>query len=318
MLARSPMTNGALPRKAAEKFAAIVNQHNDLRYVSEGAHDEFREALRQHREASTDCENLQSGNGRPTISLNLESAHATLATARDLLDRATARRDQIASAAQEVRDLKTNIDRWLSEVHGRELREASGPEAKPRKGESLADAVERCRRRVRELHADAHRVRSAPIPSAEAKAFAAQYVAALQEAGEPDLHFLIEGGVRRIDWPDGTHLIDGSTDGGRGQFTMEAAPAAIRALAWAQPDVLLKALYRDIDRDADDANALTADERHKQLTTIAADRLACEIEEESLIEQLRATGAAIARRPDADPRAVLGLASDLPPLSDSF
>jgi hypothetical protein len=318
MLSRSPLLNAGLPRKVALKFAAIENEANDLRYTGQGIHDEYLEAVREHRQAASDVEILKKGSGRPTVSLTLQGALATMETARDLLEKVTARRNNHSAAASEVRSLKSNIDRWLSSVQGRELREVLRPEVKPRKGESLSDAIERCRRRVRELRADAHRVRSAPIPSSEAKAFAEQYVAGLQEAGAPDLHMLIEAGVRRIEWPDGTHLIEGSTDGARGQFTREAAPAAVRLLAWAQPEVFVKALFRDIDREADDEHALSADERFKRQATIAADRFATECEEESLIEQLRATGTSIARRPDADPRAVLGLASDLPAPEDSF
>ena len=52
------------------------------------------------------------------------------------------------------------------------------------KRETLPDAVERCRRRIRELDADLHRVASAPWPSAETKRRARAEIEAIAARGE--------------------------------------------------------------------------------------------------------------------------------------
>jgi hypothetical protein len=57
------------------------------------------------------------------------------------------------------------------------------PEPRLNKGETVIDAIARLRLRVRELLADAHRIKSAPYPSAHAKARASQQVEELAQRG---------------------------------------------------------------------------------------------------------------------------------------
>lgn len=144
---------------------------------------------------------------------------------------------------------------------------------------------------------------------------AKQYVERLRDLGAPAVHFLIEAGIPRVDWPTrGVDLIhDAASTPGAMQFTMPEAPPHIAFAAWSNPEAFLASLCRDIDLSADDDAALTGDERFKRSASIAAEKLAVERDEEFWVER-----AGIARRPDADPRAVLGLASDLPPLDGNF
>lgn len=144
-----------------------------------------------------------------------------------------------------------------------------------------------------------------------------RYVDALAEAGAPAIHHVIEAGVQRIDWP-ADELTQVAHQFGQGQFCKQEALPAVAFTAWLNPDALYAALCRDVDAESDDKAALSAEDRFKRQATIAADRLANEREEEYWVEQARATGISIARRPDADPRAILNLASDLPAPEDSF
>ena len=59
---------------------------------------------------------------------------------------------------------------------------------------------------------------------------------------------------------------------------------------------------------ADDASALTDKQRAEQLAVISRDKLALEREEEALNRAAAAQGLDIARRADADPRAVFSIA----------
>ena len=67
-------------------------------------------------------------------------------------------------------------------------------------GESITDAIERLRRRGRELRADLHRIASAPYPSSYAKQRMRAIVEALAQEGTPDVASLIEHD-RVIGWP---------------------------------------------------------------------------------------------------------------------
>lgn len=93
-----------------------------------------------------------------------------------------------------------NLDEWIARVPKQNVLAWDGPDPKFGRNESIADALERCRRRIRQLDADRHIINSAPIPSGEAKAVAKGYVAHLVEIGAPDVYGLVETGGR-IEWP---------------------------------------------------------------------------------------------------------------------
>jgi hypothetical protein len=83
-------------------------------------------------------------------------------------------------------------------------------------------------------------------------------------------------------------------------------------LAWLERDRLIAALDHDIDAIADDGAALSDDDRAARLADLAGRALDLERREEELICLAANDGIVIHRRPAADPRAVLGLAGDLP------
>jgi len=70
------------------------------------------------------------------------------------------------------------------------------------------------------------------------------------------------------------------------------------------PDKLAAELCRHIPEGP---GGLPAAERAERLAAIAAELFGAEVAEERLIEASEAAGVPIARRPDADPRAVLGM-----------
>jgi hypothetical protein len=68
---------------------------------------------------------------------------------------------------------------------------------------------------------------------------------------------------------------------------------------------------QEVDDLADDSQALDDAERGFREADLTARMLQTERVEEAFIEQAEAAGQTIARRPDADPRAVLGLADSV-------
>jgi hypothetical protein len=83
-------------------------------------------------------------------------------------------------------------------------------------------------------------------------------------------------------------------------------------LIWLFHDEVISALEREVDELADDAHALSDEDRAAHEAALQARLLEAERIEERLIEVAAEEGRAVSRRPNADPRAVLGLASALP------
>ena len=211
------------------------------------------------------------------------------------------------------------FDRLLSSIEGY-LREGlsgvgdaiklhKGPAPSPRKGESLADAVERCRRRLRELDADRHRIACAPWHSATAKQRARAEVEKLAERGRPNVLSLIESCDKSIRWAECT--FSDVIIGGR-LVTATGDPSALPLLFWLHRAPLIERIETEIDALADDANALTAEQRSEKIGEIDRDRLAIQREEEHWVSKVIEEGGNMLRRSDSDPRAVLGLADNMP------
>jgi hypothetical protein len=81
---------------------------------------------------------------------------------------------------------------------------------------------------------------------------------------------------------------------------------------WLHRDAIIEKIETAIDALADDAHALTAEQRCDQLAEIDRERLTVERAEEHCFTEAVAAGANIIRRPTADARAVLGLSSAMP------
>ncbi|WP_050625650.1 hypothetical protein [Bradyrhizobium viridifuturi] len=178
-----------------------------------------------------------------------------------------------------------------------------------RKGETALDAVEARRRRLRELAADASRVNTAPFPSAVAKAKAKERIEALARRGEPDGFLAVERG-EAVQWP--TTLLRLPDGGAVSVPDVEAWFARIHGKA------MLAAEEQAIDACADDAAALTDQQRTEAMAQIRRDMLAVQREEVAFLHQANRAGAALLYRPETDYRALLQLSDDMPapPLED--
>jgi len=131
----------------------------------------------------------------------------------------------------------------------------------------------------------------------------------LAARGEPNVSRLIETSDGSIAWRE-RPVWDGVIAGR--PLAIEGDPATWPFMAWLHRDSLIERLAFAIDAIADDANALTLEQRTDQIRKIDRDRLAIEREEEHWVSEARSAGATILRRPDADPRAVLSLSDDMP------
>lgn len=171
----------------------------------------------------------------------------------------------------------------------------------------VRQALDQARSRLPVLRADLHTIRSASLPTAELKAISRQRIEQLAERGEPNLAHFVDDGTSPFQLPmTRTAGIPGATPAG------VVIPDAWALLAWLHRDALIAALDREIDALIDDAHAMPAATRIAKEREMLAAILQLEREEEWLVTELRGSGVRVARRPDADPRAVLGLGSELP------
>lgn len=188
------------------------------------------------------------------------------------------------------------------------------------KGENgLLDAIENRRRRVRELHADAHRARSAPYPSSHAKAQMRAEIERLATLGQPDVSALIELDGK-IAWPI-QNLQSRVYNSEAGATAFAETPDTLALVAWLHRDALIAALDREIATEADDAAALSHEAREKAEAEVMADLLAIERDECSLTWAAQTRGFPIEHRSDCSPLALLGVrlvttpSAGLPPSS---
>lgn len=241
-----------------------------------------------------------AGRGLAEGSAEVREARLQLASAREDLEAANA--IYADGRAGTTASLVASLESFLRARPAMIFKIAPAEPPPRRKGETLPDAIENRRRRLRELAADREAVMRAPLPSTLSKQTARAQLAELAQRGRPDVFGLIEFG-RPIEWPripvtsamqDLPQIIRETVDG-----------AAL--MCWALGPALVEAIEREIDLQSDDAHALTTADRRKRLAEIDDDRLAVEREEEALIEMAEAEGLQIFRRSNADPRAVLGI-----------
>ncbi len=163
-------------------------------------------------------------------------------------------------------------------------------------------AIEKRRQRIRSLIADVKQIDAAPYPSALAKQRAREEIEQLAERGTPCFDALVEQYQGKIRWPEI-------------QLDFNVGLATPRALdsngllACLLRDQLIALSERKIDEIKDDDNALTDAQRGEKFKDLLGELLSMERDEEALIH---AATFDVDRRADADPRAVLGLSSELP------
>jgi hypothetical protein len=141
------------------------------------------------------------------------------------------------------------------------------------------DAIERLRRRGRELRADLHRIQSAPYPSSRAKQRMREQIEALAMQGAPSVSRLVE-----LDGP-----VDFQTQHLRAEFHGELravvstpVPDAVALMAWAFKDQLIQRLDAEITTESDDASAMSHGQRQQAEAETQTDLLEVERHEAAL------------------------------------
>jgi hypothetical protein len=240
-------------------------------------------------------------------------AQARLAFAEQELANATQARDAYSERRQRAGRLLESVEKYLRSLPSDiAVKPHTGVEAKLGRNETALAAVERCRRELARLRADLHTVRSAPLPSGQAKAIARQQIESLAERGRPDLFATIEAGEPPVlPTTDLSLEVYGITPEGHA-VTGRAAGQTIDAaalLAWLHRDTLIAKLEAEITARADDKAALSDAERRKREADLWSQMLDAERAECAFVAMAKGD---VLHREDVDPRALLALASELP------
>ena len=301
----------ALPEVAAAKLRGLRQGADDAGALARSVFEAREEARRSRMEIQARIALLTKA--RSVGGHSLREDDPTVVAEQKKLDKASAefkRLEELSDTRHSQRSnlqrLVDSIEQWLlsgGQPGGMVLYEGAAPVLK--KGEAITDAIEGRRRRLRELAADQHRVRSAPYPSALAKAKMRAQINDLADRGCPQVLGLIEDGTPiTFSTTQVPALVYNSTPGA---VVAPIIPDCLALAAWLHRDALLKALDKEIADCADDAAALTDEQRQTALAQIAGDTLAVERDEVGLIEVAASQGINVGYRPDTSPLAVLGL-----------
>ena len=188
-------------------------------------------------------------------------------------------RDETKAAAfRAASQALANVESWLkSGVPGGTTLEPVEVEPPTlNKNETITDAIERLRRRVRELKADLHRISSSPFPSIYCKQRAREMVEQLAQRGTPDVTNLIEHD-REIGWQ--TQRLKSEVFAEQRLLAFAEVPDTVALFAWLHRDLLIKRLDAEIDTESDDSCALTHEQRQQAEAEVMADLLSVERDE---------------------------------------
>ena len=291
---------GRLPsasrRKVVKLSGNIDATHAANRQASERRR-ELREALQRDEEI------LGELSQRPNSDANrISMARENIALKKQELVDIDAASQERVSQNQSAHTILRNVLECLSSMPdgASPIGDKTAP-ASLRKGETYVAAVDRCRGRVAELVAERATVDAAPVPAALAKESATKKIEGLADAGRPGVSRIIDGGTD-IQWPEKVARVMGGEVAG---YT--DGDDAVTLLCWLFKPQMIEAVCREIDNEADDANALAPADRAAALKRIAGEIEDIERAEASYIDQAGAAGVTISHRPDIGVRAFLAI-----------
>jgi hypothetical protein len=327
-----------LPAPAAAKLARWRQADEDARALANSLVD-------RQQETRVEQQRVGAMLGIQKRDQGLDDDHPAIKQLRGQVDRATREIRELGERIKTIHARRSplfrRLETWLSGVPNRTVRVEDTPQqhhqsglvtvstghfeisqipahdrpvkAELRRGETFAAAIERVRNEIAERRADIHQVRSAPIPSSVAKRMVRAQVERLAESGAPNVLPVVEI-AGRIGWPQrimrGDFLGAAAGVAATGRAAV-SGPDGLALVAWLFKDRLLEKLESEIDDLASDDAALSDEQRAEREAALLHGILEAERIEEALIEQTELAGQPIARRPDADPRAVLGLADSV-------
>jgi hypothetical protein len=172
------------------------------------------------------------------------------------------------------------------------------------KNETVVDAIERHRQRVRELKADLHRIASAPFPSSYSKQRLRQMVEQFAARGTPDVNALVEHDAAIV-WPM-LRVQSEVIGAAQRALAFHEAVDVVGLLANLLKPAMISFLDTLVDAEKDDAASLSPEARELAASEVQNDLLATERDLAAFVFQAQAQNLPI-EHGDINPIALLGL-----------
>lgn len=204
------------------------------------------------------------------------------------------------SAAALQQSCASWVRHWQAASHPpRPLELIKSFNAKPKKGETLVNAIERVRSEIVELKREQYKVSLARLSNESVKQTVPRFVEHLAKSVRVGLEVNMHGLTNvSFDWP-GMTMVSGIT------------PTAIMAMmAWLDPDRLIKRLEdaSDILPVNPNTPTMTIEAKENRLDEIASEIYERELDEELWVSMCHESGMIhVTRRHDASPMVVLGV-----------
>lgn len=296
-----------LPKKARAKAIALDEQRDAAAAAMKAASADLEEAWQRRDAIERDARNagqrIRTGTVnfsslpldrlRELIAAPSEEDRVTPLLAKvelEIAERIKPRLDR-ARAAFDALAVADDAALWLNDAIRAGVRLADAPAAKIKNGDYLRE-VERIRGDLEEIERRFELADSAPLPLASIREAIVAEIDEIAERGRPTLSFVArEVSPLRLDRALGT-------------VASKGGPRLAETVAWAVRDVLVDRALAIVG-DTEPENALTDQQRDAALEKLAAERLEAERTEEALIVAAASVGTVVARRREADPRALL-------------
>ena len=269
--------------KAAERLRTLRQRFNDMN-VLVPKFQEIKEAsdalvVAEQRLARLQAPRSEGGFGYHETDARVREQLKQVTKLSDEFKRINERREARSASWTSVSLVVSACETWLRDGRpgGTTLADFDGPEPKLIKSETIVDGIERLRRRCREIKAAIHTIESAPFPSVNAKQKMRAQIEALAQIGQPDVSDLIEND-RPVTFP--MQRVQSDVVGiEMTAFAFAQVPDTVAMFAWLHKDAIIKKLDAEIDAVADDAAALSSEERAKRLAEAQGDLLSVERDE---------------------------------------
>jgi hypothetical protein len=306
---------GFLPAAAAARLQALRDRCSDLHllipeFEERRTAGEARLAAEQRLKRLTDHPQ-HGGFGLEPEDPRTKDAQRDLDKLTADAKRITDRYEMRAAAWRQAGACLSRVESWLGDggrPAGTVLQDFSGPEPQLFKGESITDAINRLRHRVRELRADLHRIESAPFPSSHARAKMRQTVEALAMRGAVNVSHLVERDGD-IEFPTTriTAMVRNIEQQQAGAVAFVEVSDATAIFAWLHQAELIRRLDEEILSEADDDAALSVEDRQRHAADVATDLLVVERDESVFVWRAQTDRLPVEHRADINPVALLSL-----------
>jgi hypothetical protein len=269
------MTPSDLPFAAARKFSALQG-------ARQNAEDLTRSAALRREELNRSISYRKS----PPAS---QIEQAELDRLGDQMRSQAAKRDELSRVC-------STITAWIQKLRGG-VEIEDGPPVRPElvDGEDLPTALARIQTQIGTVTNHLDVVRCAPLPRADIRAQASEFVAQMGLRARPRLE--LRADRLTVDFIN-PQVMDGST----------ALLDSIAIQCWSNPKHMLAAIEKEIERQLPPPDmAIPREERLRRELELAAEIERLGHVEEALITECESRGIAVERRSEADPKCVLNV-----------